>query len=215
MDRALPEFNRVVCQRQRQVDRAHHQVKLRTIRPAINMAPPASTHHPINKLKKQMMIEGKFPVASLCLSRPMHRDREIKRPLTREDEQHFVVAIFAEVTALHLSPATSAPIYGLGPSPLPPLARAQRTPNLYGQPGLFKAAAGAEAGSGLQQDGQRAARANPTDQAALRAQALARGKRWPQAETPVSGQRLAVNRPKQNAFRFVPKVHGRVGPGPR
>ena len=60
MDRALPEFNKLICQRQRQVDRAHHRIKLRTIRASINMEPPSSTAFPINKLKRQMMIEGKF-----------------------------------------------------------------------------------------------------------------------------------------------------------
>jgi hypothetical protein len=60
MDRALPEFNRLIVQRQNQLNKAHHLIKLRTVTAGINTSVPSSLHYPINKQKKEMMVEGKF-----------------------------------------------------------------------------------------------------------------------------------------------------------
>jgi hypothetical protein len=42
MDRALPEYNRVIVQRQMQLNKAHHYIKLRNATAAINNSLPVS-----------------------------------------------------------------------------------------------------------------------------------------------------------------------------
>ena len=72
MDRALPEFNRLIVQRQNQINKAHHQIKLRTVQASINNSVPVSLQHPINKRNKEMMVEGTFFLTLLtfvCLCR--------------------------------------------------------------------------------------------------------------------------------------------------
>lgn len=58
MDRGIPEFNRLIVQRQTQVNKAHHHIKLRTVTGTINNSVPVSLKHPINKRNKEMMVEG-------------------------------------------------------------------------------------------------------------------------------------------------------------
>lgn len=60
MDRALPEFNRLIMQRQNQVNKAHHITKLRSVTAAVNNSTPVSLQHPINKRNKEMQIEGRL-----------------------------------------------------------------------------------------------------------------------------------------------------------
>lgn len=55
----MPEFNRLIVQRNNQVNKAHHHIKLRTATSAINNSVPVSLQHPPNKRNKEMMVEGK------------------------------------------------------------------------------------------------------------------------------------------------------------
>ena len=59
MDRALPEFNRLIVQRNLKVNKAHHYSKLRNATALINNSTPVSLVNPVNKRNKEMMVEGK------------------------------------------------------------------------------------------------------------------------------------------------------------
>ncbi len=59
MDRAIPEVNRHIMQRMRQENRQKHKSNLRATKPSVDNALPESMYHPIEKKKKEQMIEGK------------------------------------------------------------------------------------------------------------------------------------------------------------
>jgi hypothetical protein len=58
MDRAIPEINRIIVQRQVQQNKAFHRIKLRSVNKTINNDPPVSLSYPINKKNKEQMVEG-------------------------------------------------------------------------------------------------------------------------------------------------------------
>ena len=60
MDRAIPEINRYVTERQIRVNRAYHKDKLRSIRKVIDMSQPSCLNYPINKAKREQLLDGKF-----------------------------------------------------------------------------------------------------------------------------------------------------------
>jgi hypothetical protein len=60
MDRAIPEINRFVTERQNKVNRTYHKNKLREIGKVIDMSEPVSLSRPFNKAKKEQMVDGKF-----------------------------------------------------------------------------------------------------------------------------------------------------------
>ena len=61
MDRAIPEFNKIVARREHQMSRSLHRDRLRNISKAIDNSMPIGYVYPINKKNKEAMIEGKFP----------------------------------------------------------------------------------------------------------------------------------------------------------
>ena len=60
MDRALPEFNRLIMKRQQLINKHFHREKLRNVVKAVDNSLPSTFIYPINKKNKEMMIEGKF-----------------------------------------------------------------------------------------------------------------------------------------------------------
>ena len=62
MDRALPEFNRVIIERENLKNRRKHKSRLRGIVGTIDQSPPIGYNYPINKAKKEQLVEGKNPV---------------------------------------------------------------------------------------------------------------------------------------------------------
>jgi hypothetical protein len=54
------------------VNKAHHLLRLRSVTPQINNAPPESLQHPINKKNKAMIEEGKFTCSLLFWIREVH-----------------------------------------------------------------------------------------------------------------------------------------------
>jgi len=85
MDRALPEFNRLIVQRQMQVNKAHHHIKLRTVTAHINNSLPVSLQHPLNKKNKEMMVEGRKSL-NVNFYRTMLRNRKIEPSFTCQNE---------------------------------------------------------------------------------------------------------------------------------
>ena len=59
MDRALPEYNRIMIQRDLQINRRHHKQKLSTITPRIDNQKPSSLNYPPAASKRNYLIEGK------------------------------------------------------------------------------------------------------------------------------------------------------------
>ena len=60
MDRAIPEINRHCAHRIRLENHARHRMSVREQKPVIDNGLPKSMYHPIVKLKKEQMIEGKY-----------------------------------------------------------------------------------------------------------------------------------------------------------
>jgi hypothetical protein len=60
MDRGIPEFNKVVAKREKQMARSLHRERLRGITKAIDNSKPIGYIYPINKKNKEAMIEGKI-----------------------------------------------------------------------------------------------------------------------------------------------------------
>jgi vacuolar-type H+-ATPase subunit B/Vma2 len=59
MDRAIPEINKYVTERQIRVNKNLHKQKLRSVGKIIDMSEPSSLSYPFNKAKKEQMIDGK------------------------------------------------------------------------------------------------------------------------------------------------------------
>ena len=59
MDRALPEFNRVLHKKWMAQSKRLHKQKLYESKPIIDMGEPSSLRYPIIKLKKEQLLEGK------------------------------------------------------------------------------------------------------------------------------------------------------------
>jgi hypothetical protein len=53
MDRAIPEINRFVTEREIKVNRNNHKNKLREVGKVIDMSEPVSLSRPFNKAKKE------------------------------------------------------------------------------------------------------------------------------------------------------------------
>jgi len=59
MDRAIPEINRPIAQKQLYEAKRAFRARLKEVKGAIDNSLPCSMQHPIVKLKKEQMIEGK------------------------------------------------------------------------------------------------------------------------------------------------------------
>jgi vacuolar-type H+-ATPase subunit B/Vma2 len=59
MDRAIPEINKYVTERQIKVNKNLHKQKLKSVGKIIDMSEPASLSRPFNKAKKEQMVDGK------------------------------------------------------------------------------------------------------------------------------------------------------------
>ena len=60
MDRALPEVNRVVHQRNLNLQKRIHRDKIKYITPRIDNGQPGAMAYPISRGKKEQIIEGKY-----------------------------------------------------------------------------------------------------------------------------------------------------------
>jgi hypothetical protein len=85
MDRAIPEINRYVTERQIKVNKNLHKQKLKSVAKIIDMSEPASLSHPINKAKKEQMVDGK-PFYSLIFGRAMQRNRTEKQNASSKND---------------------------------------------------------------------------------------------------------------------------------
>ena len=59
MDRGIPEFNRVIIDREVRKNRVRHRSRLREVGSTIDQSPPIGYNYPINKAKKEQIVEGK------------------------------------------------------------------------------------------------------------------------------------------------------------
>ena len=53
MDRAIPEFNKLMVTRDRMINRYHHKTRLRTAEKAIDNNLPSGYRYPMNKRNKE------------------------------------------------------------------------------------------------------------------------------------------------------------------
>lgn len=58
MDRALPEYNRILHKKWQTYSKRVHKQKLYESRPAVDNNEPSSFKYPIIKLKKEQILEG-------------------------------------------------------------------------------------------------------------------------------------------------------------
>ena len=58
MDRALPEFNRIVNKKWQQRNRRLHRQKLIESKPLVDNTEPSSLRYPLIKNKKEQLLEG-------------------------------------------------------------------------------------------------------------------------------------------------------------
>jgi hypothetical protein len=87
MDRALPEFNRVLHKKWQAYNRRLHKQKIHETRPLIDNHEPSSLKYPLIKTKKEQLLEGNNKMRFIR-HRPLHRDRKGKPSSPREDDQH-------------------------------------------------------------------------------------------------------------------------------
>ena len=59
MDRAIPEFNKLIARREYQLNKSLHKQRLRGITKAIDNDVPDAYNYPINKRNKEFLIECK------------------------------------------------------------------------------------------------------------------------------------------------------------
>lgn len=59
MDRAIPEFNRVITKKWQDQQKKMHKSKLRSMNKRIDNELPSAYSYPISNAKKEMIIEGK------------------------------------------------------------------------------------------------------------------------------------------------------------
>ena len=59
MDRAIPEFNRVVNKKWQQHQKRIHKQKIIETRPLVDNNVPSALRYPIIKTKKEQILEGK------------------------------------------------------------------------------------------------------------------------------------------------------------
>lgn len=59
MDRAIPEFNRVITKKWQDQQKKIHRQRIRSMDKRIDNAAPTAYNYPISNAKKEMIIEGK------------------------------------------------------------------------------------------------------------------------------------------------------------
>lgn len=73
MDRALPEFNRVLHKKWLTQNKRLHRQKILETRPMVDNQIPESYRHPIVKSKREQLIEGTiFLIVKNAILREMH-----------------------------------------------------------------------------------------------------------------------------------------------
>jgi hypothetical protein len=60
MDRAIPEFNRVITKKWQEQQKKVHKDKVRSVSKRIDNELPVACQYPISNAKKEMIIECKF-----------------------------------------------------------------------------------------------------------------------------------------------------------
>ena len=66
MDRAIPEFNRVITKKLQDQQKKIHRDRVRSMSKRIDNEMPTAYHYPISNAKKEMIIEGKFKLIYSC-----------------------------------------------------------------------------------------------------------------------------------------------------
>ena len=64
MDRALPEFNTVLHKKWNAINKKMHKKKIQGTSATVDKSMPVAMQYPIVKVKKEMLIEGKFPLVT-------------------------------------------------------------------------------------------------------------------------------------------------------
>jgi len=69
MDRALPEFNRILHKKWQAHNKRMHKQKINETRPMVDNHEPSSLRYPLIKTKKEQILEGKYSLKTLMCIR--------------------------------------------------------------------------------------------------------------------------------------------------